>query len=230
LLAGTLARAEPEAAVFRVARVSVELLRPVPIAGTFEIRLGSPRAGRQVQRLEAFLLADEVAVAQATCLRVRRVPLDRVVDPPTRALPPPESVAPFHFSFFRTEPAYSTAMDVRLVEGRPGDLTVGAWGRPRVPLVAGEETSSIERAMLFADAESGVAPPFDLDAFVFVNPELTVHFARLPEGEWIGMRVSSHAAIDGIGLAESELYDRSGSFGRAAQSLVIRAREPGGAT
>ena len=77
--------------------------------------------------------------------------------------------------------------------------------------------------MILADAESGIGPPLDPHAFGLVNPDLTVCFARLPEGEWIGLRVASYASEDGIGLAESALFDQRGVFGRAAQSLLIRA-------
>jgi hypothetical protein len=117
-------------------------------------------------------------------------------------------------------------MDIRVVEGRWGELPIGVWGRMRVPLVGDEVPSAIERTMVLADAESGIGPPLDPTAFSFVNPDLTVYFARAPQGEWIGMRVSSFASSDGIGLAESQLFDEKGPFGRAAQSLLLRAAPP----
>jgi hypothetical protein len=78
--------------------------------------------------------------------------------------------------------------------------------------------------LIVADAESGVCPPIDPFRYSFVNPDLTVYFARAPEGEWTGMQIVSHAHPDGIGLAHSELSDLQGSFGRAAQSLFVAPR------
>jgi hypothetical protein len=93
-----------------------------------------------------------------------------------------------------------------------------------VPLVAGEPTSAREGTMIVADAESGVCPPVDPFRYSFVNPDLTVYFARAPRGDWVGLQIVSHASADGIGLAHSELSDLQGSFGRAAQSLVVANR------
>jgi hypothetical protein len=223
LLAGAIARAEPDPGGFRLARVLVEFLRPVPLVGSLEVRLAAPQVGKQVQRMGASLIADGVEVARASGLRLRTAPLGTPTAAPAPPLPSPDASSPFHVPFFRTEPAYNTAMDIRIVEGRWGEVPVGAWGRARVPLVQGEETSGIERAMILADAESGLGPPLDPRAFGLVNPDLTVYFARVPEGEWIGLRVASYASDDGIGLAESALFDRRGVFGRSAQSLLIRA-------
>lgn len=222
LIAGALARAEPEPGSFRLARVLVELLRPVPLEGALEVKVAAPRAGKQVQRMEASLLAEGVEVARASAVRLRTEPLAVPAPVPSSPLPPPDTASPFHVPFFRVEPAYSNAMDIRIVEGRWGEARVGAWGRARVPLVLGEETSGIERAMILADAESGIGPPLDPLAYGLVNPDLTVYFARVPEGEWIGLRVASYASEDGVGLAESALFDQRGVFGRSAQSLLVR--------
>jgi hypothetical protein len=222
LLAGALERADDK--VFRLARVSVEFMRPVPLAGAFEIVPGPERAGHQVQRLEAMLLADGVEVARASALRLRRDVLGASTVAPVCSLAAPHKAPLFHVPF--SQPAYSSAMDIRVVEGAWGELPFGAWSRLGVPLVAGEPTTAIERTMIFADASSGVGPPLDPDSYNLVNPDLTAYFARLPAGDWIGMRVESYASPDGIGLAESMLFDERGPFGRAAQSLLIRARLP----
>jgi hypothetical protein len=224
LLAGAVVKAEPEPGAFRLARFSVEYLRPVPTEGSFEIRVSIGREGKQVQRIEASLFIDDSEVVRSSALRIRTADLADPAAAAARLLPVPESAQPFQFPFFRSTPAYHTAMDIRIVEGQWGAVPIGAWGRPRVALIAGEETTAIERTLILADAESGVGPPLDVKTHTFVNPDLTVFFARQPRGEWIGLRVVSSAAADGIGLAESELFDEAGSFGRAAQSLLVRAR------
>jgi hypothetical protein len=223
ILTGVLAREGPEADAFRIARVTIAFLKPVPVSGAFEVRIAEPRAGRQAQRLEASLVADGVEVVRASALRIRRVALGRDAVAPVDALADPEPFGSLTFPFFKGEPSYATGMDIRVVEGAWGVVPIGAWGRMRVPLVEGEETTSIERTMVLADAESGIGPPLDPRTYTLLNPELTVYFGREPEGEWIGLRVASYASADGIGLAESRLFDRAGPFGRAAQSLLVRA-------
>ena len=52
-------------------------------------------------------------------------------------------------------------------------------------------------------------------------PDLTVHLARPPIGEWIAVRATTYAFGTGTGIAESGLYDASGRFGRGVQSLLI---------
>ena len=47
---------------------------------------------------------------------------------------------------------------------------------------------------------------------------------REPDGEWIGLDAVSTAAAEGIGLAQSGLYDGRGLFGRAAQVLFVEKR------
>ncbi|MCZ7535260.1 MAG: thioesterase family protein [Acidimicrobiia bacterium] len=76
LLAWVLERHDPGPASF-VARLTVELLRPVPMA-PLRIEARTIRPGRKVQWLEAAVLADGVEVARATALRLR--PTDAEVD------------------------------------------------------------------------------------------------------------------------------------------------------
>ena len=75
LLGGALERAGSDAAEFRLVRVTVEFLRPVPIA-PLEVSTEMVRAGKQAQRIGASLSAGGVEVARALGLRLRRQRLD----------------------------------------------------------------------------------------------------------------------------------------------------------
>jgi hypothetical protein len=94
----------------------------------------------------------------------------------------------------------------------------------RVPIVAGEPVSPLQRAVAAADFGNGISASVSWDDYSFVNPELTVYLLREPAGEWVGL--DSRTAIDarGIGLAESTLYDEQGAIGRALQSLYVSRR------
>jgi hypothetical protein len=50
------------------------------------------------------------------------------------------------------------------VHGAWGVTPVGFWTRPRLPLIAGEQTSPLEALMLLADAQSGMGVPLDQPA------------------------------------------------------------------
>jgi hypothetical protein len=225
LLTGAIERAAPDAADFRLARVTVEFLRPIPIAA-LEVSAEILRAGRQAQRISASLIASGVEVARAVGLRVRRQHIDLPRRVTTLDLPRPDALTPFHFSFFRHDVAYHSAVDLRIARGKWGEGPIDCWMRPLFPLVANQPTSPCERVLILADAESGVCPPLDPHEWSFVNPDLTVYFAREPRGEWLGLQIESEAHPDGSGLAHSALSDLDGHFGVAAQTLVVAPRPP----
>jgi hypothetical protein len=60
--------------------------------------------------------------------------------------------------------------------------------------------------------------------YVFVNPELTVHLHRYPVGEWVCLDAASTITGDGIGLADTGLFDATGQIGRGTQSLYVAKR------
>ena len=127
--------------------------------------------------------------------------------------------------FFPTgEPlGYHTAMEYRFLRGafmEPGPATV--WMRPRVPLVAGEEPTPLERVLIAADSGNGVSAALDWRRYLFINTDLSVHLLREPEGDWVCLDAVTHA--DGLGLSDTALYDERGRIGRAAQTLLVRRR------
>jgi hypothetical protein len=225
LLAGAVERAFEDAADYRLARITVEFLRPVPIA-PLEITTEMVRAGRQAQRVGASLSAGGVEVARGLGLRLRRQRLDLAEPAGASPLPHPDTLEPHRFSFFRHPIAYHKAIELRIARGTWAEGPVDGWMRPLFPLIRGEPTSPCERVLILADAESGVCPPLKPDRFSFVNPDLTVYFGREPRGEWLGLQIVSEAHADGIGLAQSALSDLDGPFGRAAQCLVLAPRAP----
>ncbi|MCO4747408.1 MAG: thioesterase family protein [Proteobacteria bacterium] len=223
LLAGAMARFGDDAEAFSLARVTVELLRPVPIRA-FELAVHVETSGRTVQRLRAELSVDGKVVVLARGLRIRR----RALELPKPTLqgdwPEPESVERFIFPFFQHDVGYHQAVDLRVAKGAWGQVPVAFWARPLVPLVAGRETLPIERVMVIADAQSGMGVPLDPGEFTFVNPDLTVYFERPPIGEWLGFDIRSACHAHGVGLSQSAIRDAHGELGRSAQALVVNAR------
>jgi hypothetical protein len=215
-----------EAPGFVVGRISIEILRPIPLA-PLAVSRRVVRPGRAVELVEARLSeagGERREVATATAWRVRR---QDGISPAGLDPPPPGPDAGRGVAFFPTgqDVGYHTAMDYSFVEGsflEPGPAVV--WMRMRQPLVAGEEPSPLVRLLTAADSGNGVSAVLDYRRFLFINTDLTVQLVREPEGEWMCLDAVTRVGPDGVGLAESALADERGGIGRATQTLLVRPR------
>ena len=213
----------------QVARITFELLRPVPLT-PLQVTTEVLRPGRKVQLVQASLRTDDgTEVMRATALRIRVAALDLPagVDHEDPAPIGPEHGRILEFPGESTEqPAYhSHANEIRFVEGgfdRPGPAT--GWIHLRVPVVAGEPTTPTMRACGAADFGNGFSWALPRGEWLFINPDLTVHLARPPAGEWIALASTTSFGPEGAAMAESALYDATGRIGRAAQSLILDRR------
>ncbi len=221
LLARAIERHRPRSDM-QVGRVTVEILRPVPIAPV-DVEVELLRPGRSVELVGASMTAGGQMVARATAWRVLRTQAHTV---PDRHAPPPPLPATGGF----TPPAgwvdgYLSAVEWRTVDG--GFLQIGpsrTWSRLRYALVDGEEPSGLQRVMAVADSGNGVSGELDLRRWLFINPELTVHLHREPEGEWVCLDATTAISRGGLGLATSVLSDLGGPVGVGAQTLLVTSR------
>ena len=221
LLARAIERHEPDGST-RVARLTIELLRPVPI-GRVDVRTRTVRPGKKVQLVEASLEVEGTEVARAIGLRIREkdlvLPAASRVDERLGSGPEGEP-----YVFERVGPiSFGGAMDIVVAGGgidRIGQATV--WFRLRVPFVAGEEISPLMRVAAAADFGNGISSVVDWNAgWLFINPDLTVYLDRHPVGEWVALDARTYPSDGGIGFAESALYDEQGRIGRSVQSLLF---------
>ncbi len=223
LMAHVLARHDPGPAGF-VARLTVELLRPVPLA-PLQVVARTFRPGKKVQWLEGALLADGVEVVRAVALRVRAQAVDvgDVVSPAVDMPPPPEEGAPPAFQFFdREHVGYWNANEIRLVRGGFGVAgPATAWLRLRCPVVDDEPVAPFERVAAVADFGSGIGNPLTFSRASAINPEVTIHVLRHPVGEWVCLDSAGWADAAGVGLADSRLFDEHGLLGRGSQTLLV---------
>ena len=208
----------------QVARVAVEILRPVPI-GPVRVEAGVTRPGRRVQMVEARLSDEGGELMLARAWRIRAAELDLGGLPPQVAPAGPEHGTEPEFFATGQDVGYHTAMEWSSIDGsfrEPGPATV--WMRMRHPLVAGEEPTPLQRTLIAADVGNGISAVLDWRRHLFINVDLTVHLERMPVGEWVCVDAVTIPDRSGIGTAESVLYDRVGRIGRAAQSLLIAER------
>ncbi|MCU1647814.1 MAG: Uncharacterized protein JWN03_8089 [Nocardia sp.] len=212
---------------FRIGRVAVEILGPIPIAPlTAEARVVRP--GRSVELIEATLSSDQGPVMKANAWRLRSA--DPELDLPAEVLPTGTRPGPDHASgsarFPSMQPVgFHTAIEYRFISGSftdPGPAV--CWIRLRYPIVAGTTPSPLERTLAAADSGNGVSAVLDWDRYVFINTDLAVTLHREPVGEWVCLDAATYPERTGVGLAESRLFDEKGPIGRSTQTLFLSRR------
>jgi Thioesterase-like superfamily len=212
---------------FQVARVTFEILRPVPI-GPVQVKTEVVRPGRSVQMIEASLSDGERELMVARAWRIRTSEISIPEDVTTTPAPPAGPEQGDEPEFFATGQSvgYHTAMEWRSVSGgflEPGPATV--WMRMKCALIGGEEPTPLQRALVAADVGNGISAVLDWRSHVFINVDLSVHLERMPEGEWVCVDAVTQPQRNGVGTAESVLSDERGRIGRAVQALLIAERE-----
>ena len=217
------AEAIPTSVPMHIARVTIDLMRPVPVA-PLTIETGVLRAGRKIQLCSVRLLADGVVVVSATVLKIKT---QAVVLPPEVVDPPLELPGPDQSMFEPADHAgspFTKCISMRAARGRFGMPGPGAiWFRVDCDLIEGSPVSQAMRAVVASDF-SNATTALDFRQWTFINADLTVNLARQPVGEWILVDANSSIGPDGAGLAIARLADERGYFGRAVQSLVIEKR------
>jgi hypothetical protein len=223
LLGGALGSALGSTLDGPVVRITLEILRPVPIAD-LTVTTELLRPGRKVALAQGVLSDDEgpVMLARAWAIRSEELALPAEVRAGPDAIPGPGEASAKPFFLGAADVGYHTAMDVRFVKGgftEPGPAVV--WMRPRQPVVAGTELTPLQRVLCAADSGNGVSAWFDAESWLFINTDLTVHLHRHPTGEWVSLDAHTVLEPDGFGLAQSVLRDETGVIGRSLQSLLV---------
>ena len=209
-----------------IARLTVELLRPVPLT-PLSVETEVERPGRKVQLLGLSLRAGEKEVARARVLRIRTTDLELPETLSEDTPPPPLEQGVASLPSWDLDPErlsfHSHAVEHRFVGGsfnRPGPGV--DWIKLQFPIVEGEEILPVARAIAAADFGNGVSWELDRkDGYSFINPDLTVYLNRMPSSEAVCLEARSRYQPNGVGLAESLLWDERGSIGRSVQSLLV---------
>ena len=215
----------PAPVPMRVARLTIDLIRPVPVS-PLTIVSDVLREGRKIQLVAIRLLANGTEVVRATALRIRK----HGQSLPGTAFCPPASVRGPEMSRepdtagMGTTP-FLSGISMRIARGSfrlPGPAA--AWFRAERPIVDDASISPLMRAAITADFCNGTSSVLDFKEWTFINADLTISLAREPVGDWILLDAETWAGPDSIGLAAARLADRDGYFGRAVQSVLFEKR------
>jgi hypothetical protein len=207
-----------------MARVTYEFLRPVPL-GELEVRASVTESHRRAQWLEGSILDRSGSeLVRARALRVMAAETGGVTAEPPPP-PGPHQGRPHHVKPPHGLPMFAPdAIEIRFVAGAFGGGPSTAWFRLRHPLVAGESPSPLQRLAAAGDFGNGISAVLSWDQYLFINPDLTLYVDRDPVGEWICLQSETTLASEGIGTAESVLFDERGRIGRAVQALLVARR------
>jgi hypothetical protein len=209
-----------------LARLTVDLVRPVPVGRRLVVHPTIEREGKKIQLVRLVLLVDDVVHVHASALRLRVADvsdlahvLATTAPEPGVTLPPPDECP----RSIRSTPApgFVEAIDMRRVPGR------GMWIRLAVPVVAGERARATSRLtvgfdfaqLINADLEHATAP------MTLINPDVTAHVLRPPTGEWTAVTGTTRfePAI-GRGVSSAMLADELGPFAVASTSQLLQRR------
>jgi Thioesterase-like superfamily len=206
----------------RAARVSVDFLGAIP-RRELTVEVAVVRPGRRISLTEARMSVDGRAVAVARVWQLATGPT-----PPARTpvvVPPPLPEENTVFLPHLPDWGYGRALDWRYTAGSPDRLgPADVWTRVRLPLVAGEPLTPLDRVLVAADAANGLSAELPLHAWLSIPPGMTTHLLREPVGEWVHLSCRTDLAEDGLGLCSGELSDEHGVIGEVAQPLLVRER------
>lgn len=228
LAARAIERAAAALGLTHVARLTANLLRPVPIA-ELAIEVQTDYAGRNVAHFSAQLRAGGKEVARFSAVAQRAAGLAIPAGLPGHPLPQaPRTLddspqAPFLFASKTT--GYHDLIEGKVAAGVPFRCPSAVWFRMRHPLLAGEAPSALQRVAIAADSGNGISAILDFHRYIFVNSDLTLNLLRQARGEWICIDACTLLGPDGGGLAEARIFDAEGLIGRSTQSLAIRLRD-----
>jgi hypothetical protein len=231
LLAGLAARhierdhAGTAGAQMRVARLTVDMFRAVPLAPVV-VHATLARDGRRVRAVDVVVEREGRTALRASALLLAagEPPPGVVWGRPAWNMPSPADIPPQPRRATQTEPVGNP--DLRVVGGFDGPGPHRAWVRDPWPLVDGEELSPLIRAVMAADVGSPLSSWSDA-GLQYINADLTVSLVRLPDGEWIGVEVIDHLDANGIGVGVCRLYDQVGPIGHCQVTGVAQAFEIG---
>lgn len=210
----------------RLADVRLDILGPIPVA-PLTIDVEVLRGGRSMELLQATASADGRPAAVARAWRIVRAPEDFPALAGRRsddigAVPDPADDLYLHLPGAH-EDGYLRAVEWRMIEGGvgTGGVTV-AWGRQLLPLLADEEPTPWQRALVLADSGGGITLTVDPRRHTYINCDLHVVLDRDPAGEWIRMSSQALASPGHGGTVHTTLSDERGDLGTGLQTMVAQ--------
>ncbi len=217
-----LAEAGSAAKGMRLARLTVDLFRPVPF-GELLVEIQPRREGRRLALFELSVADSEQVLTRATalCLRAEAERGSVGAQFGTTVPPGPEAARPNRVDRAGNRwVSYPGTLEMRHVISPGGESPPIVWIQADAPVVANCELSGAVRAAGIADFVSPFAN-MQPGRSGYVNADITMYLHRPPIGEWQWLKVVSRGAEDGLATAQAILGDRTGAYGGCSAASLI---------
>ena len=230
-LLGHLLEDVPTLVPMTLTRLTVDLVRPVPIGQRLWVDQTVIREGKTIQAVDAVVRSAETEYVRSRALRVRDAEIAPELLPVSDAndealissLPEPgdlpEAAGQPGLAGF-----LATGAELRR-SAADADRPPCAWVRLRVPVVAGEPVRRTSQITLPMDCVNLIGVnglPEDVTA---INPDVSAHVMRAPAGEWVAMVGETRfAGAIGHGFSMAAMADLDGVFGVTSTSQVVQHR------
>jgi len=233
-LLGHVLEGVPALTSMSLTRLTVDIVRPVPVGERLHVATEILREGKKIQVVDLSISAGETVTTRARALRIRDLdvgslggmPVSTSDDNPSASLPPPPEGLTGVDRLRKVPKFLSDGAELRR-SLEPIDGVHAIWCRLRVPVVAGEPVRDTSRAVFPIDMVNllGVTT-LDPARASSINPDVTGHLCRAPVDEWIaltGHTHYSHAVAHGVSMAV--MSDSAGVFGVTSTSQILDPRD-----
>jgi hypothetical protein len=214
-----------------LARMTADLMRPLPLGRPLTVTSDVVREGKKIQLVDLSLHVDGVLHARASTLRLRDADLTGRDDLPTpEPVPaPPPALVPVEEAVSLRESSISQAgflqaVDMRFAPTQDGSAR-GMWLRLEVPVVAGEPVRPTARMALAFDYANNIGVSMTKGSATTINPDVNAHVLRRATGEWVAITGATRFTPSlGRGVSTAVLSDLDGAFAHVTVCQLVQPR------
>lgn len=218
----------PTLTAMSLTRLTVDIVRPVPIGPELRVATEILREGKKIQVVDLVVWADDVPTTRARALRIRDLdvrdrpgmPTSTTAVNPSSSLPGPDDLPTVEHREGVADFLRDGAEIRRSPEPIEGVSVV--WTRLRVPVVEGEPVRRTSLAAFPLDMVNLLGVDLDRTTALPVNPDVCGHLCRAPVGPWValtGQTYDDHGVGHGVSVAT--MSDRDGAFGTTSTSQLL---------
>ena len=209
------------------ARLSIDLLRPVPKA-PLTVHTECVRRGKRIQLWQARMEAGGTLVALANALFVKQRPVQL---PDYAPQIQPLNVSPdqlqdvcFGEILFsqakNVPPGLHTCIRLRPVTPLQEKGRGAAWLSLPVDVIEARSTTPFMLAALASDFGNGVGQLNLGSETGTINADIQLMLSRPASGEWIGLQSEALMGSTGVGQVTTALFDTRGRIGQVVQTIM----------
>ena len=199
---------------FLPSRLTVDLFRAARGVPTIT-KVAIVRDGRRVRNSECEVIQDGVTVARATLVQYR------ISEPPrgaewasTTDFVPPEVIDTALATYIGSDDVGWTRS---IAEHQ--NASRKRYVNRSIDVIEGQVNSPFVRASMAAEGTSLVTN-LGTAGVGYINGDVTMALARLPQDDWVGAQADTHWAHDGIAVGTATLFDSAGPFGSGMVTAV----------